>query len=365
MTERTVVSGVILRNASLAVGAALALVSAGPVWNVTNLGTPPGHRYAYVQGSLVNAHGVAVAVGSENAGTSRAGSQAFVWRRGKKTALVYRGDAAIDPVAIDAAGDVLATAGNRAVLWRNGAARLLGAFVPQAMSSTGNLVVGWSSGGPAQGYLWHNDVLTSLPGLGGSGSYANGVNRSGVVVGSALLPSGAEHAVVWRDDQPTDLGAPDGFDSTAEFISANGTIFGFASQAGSAGDALEWKDGRLIDLGSFGAPAAQPIAMNARGDVLVETETGDQEAVGLRLLRGGKTIVIRVPAHGHQHLDGFGLDNRDDVVGYGVKTQRGFLWRNGRVTLLPAGVTPVAVAGGWIVASNALTDRAVLLRLHR
>jgi hypothetical protein len=125
---------------------------------------------------------------------------------------------------------------------------------------------------------------------------------------------------------------------------------------------LEWKGGKLFDLGSFAGPAAQPVAMNARGDVLVSTETRDQVSLGLRLLRGGKTISVRVPALGHQHLHGVGLDNQDDVVGYGPT--RGFVWRDGHETLLPQGLTPVEVAGTWIIASNGLADRAVLLHLH-
>jgi uncharacterized membrane protein len=352
-----------LRDSSLAVAAALAVFTAVPVWTTTNLGTPPGHPNASVQGSLVNAHGTAVAVGYEDVGTDKVRKQAFVWQRGKRTALVYRGVADIDPVAIDAAGDVVGTAGNRAVRWRRGVARLLGTFVPQAMSSTGDLVVGWSSGGVAEAFFWHRGTLSRVPGLGGSGSHANAVNRSSTVVGSSMLPSGGEHAVVWRGGKPTDLGAPNGLDSTATFVSAKGTIFGFASQGGSVAGVLEWKSGKLIDLGSFGAPAAQPIAMNVHGDVLVSTETGDQESIGLWLLRGGKTIPVRVPTLGHQHVYGVGLDNQDDVIGYAP--QRGFLWRNGHATLLPQGLTPVAVAGGLIIASNGLTDRAVLLRLHR
>jgi probable HAF family extracellular repeat protein len=222
---------------------------------------------------------------------------------------------------------------------------LLGAFVPQSMSSTGDFEVGSSSGAAAEAFLWHRGTVTSLPGLGGSGTYAYAVNDSGTVVGSSTLPSGGEHAVVWSGGEPTDLGAPDGFDSTAFLISATGTIFGFAAQGASVAGVLEWKNGTLVHLGSFGAPAAQPIAINAHGDVLVSTETGDQVSIGLRLLRDGKTIPIRVPALGHQHLYGSGLDDQEDVIGYGMSTGRGFLWRNGRVTLLPPGVTPIAVAG--------------------
>ncbi len=136
-----------LRHSSWAAATALAVFVAAPAWTARNLGTPPRHPKASVQGSLVNAHGTAVAVGYENVGTDKVRKQAFVWQRGKRTTLVYRGVADIDPVAIDAVGDVVGTAGNRAVRWRKGVARLLGAFVPQATSSTGDNVVGWSSGG--------------------------------------------------------------------------------------------------------------------------------------------------------------------------------------------------------------------------
>ena len=344
----------------------LAAFVAVPVWTATNLGTPPGHPNASVQGSLVNAHGTAVAVGYEDVGTGRSRKQAFVWQKGTRTALVYRGVKDIDPVAIDAAGDVLGTAGNRAVRWRGGVARLLGTFAPQAMNATGDLVVGWNQAPAPHALVWHRGTLTRLPGLGGSATYANAVNRSGAVVGSSQLPSGGEHAVVWHGGKPTDLGAPTGFDSMATLISARGAIYGFAFQGDADSAVLEWKRGHLIDLGSFGTAGGRPIAMNARGDVLVQTETvtitGDQSAAGLLLLRGGKTIRVRVPALGHQRLVGVGLDDQDDVIGYG---QRGFMWRNGHASLLPQGMTPVAVAGSWIIASNGLTDRAVLLRLHR
>src|SRR5262249_56667575 len=113
--------------------------------------------------------------------------------------------------------------------WSKGVPRLLGTCAPQAMS-TGDLVVGWNSGGVPHAFFWHRGTLTRLPGLGGSATYANAVNSSGTVVGSSALPSGDEHAVVWRGGKPTDLGTPGGFDSMATFISARGAIYGFAFQ---------------------------------------------------------------------------------------------------------------------------------------
>src|SRR5262249_449095 len=179
-----------LRESSLGGAAVLAAFAAVPVWTATNLGTPPGHPkgWGFVQGALVNARGTAVAVGSEDVGTDKSRKQAFVWQKGTRTALVYRGVKDIDPVAIDAAGDVLGTAGNRAVRWRKGVPRLLGTFAPPAMG-TGDLVGGWDSGGVPHACFWPRGTLTRLPGLGGSATYANAVNSSGTVVGSSALPS--------------------------------------------------------------------------------------------------------------------------------------------------------------------------------
>lgn len=173
---------------------------------------------------------------------------------------------------------------------------------------------------------------------------------------------------MWRPGVPTDLGSVEGLSGEATLIANDGTIFGVASTRDGnccSSVVLGWKHGRLIDLGRFGATSAQPIAVNAHDDLLVETELADQSTVGLLLVRDGKTIRVKVPALGHQHLYGVGLDDEGDVVGYGLTTQRGFMWRNGRATLLPRDVGPRAVAGGWIIGTNGSTGDAVLLRLHR
>jgi probable HAF family extracellular repeat protein len=333
---------------------ALALLAVASAWTVTNLGAPPGHPDAFVQAVLVNASGTAVAIGTEGVGTDKARQQAFVWQKERRTALAYHGAHFIEPTAIDGAGDVLGTAGNTAVLWRKGVPTALGAFTPNGMNDDGAVVVGTGNvGRDPHAFVWRNGTLTDLPGLGRTETYADAVNRGGTIVGDSALPSGVDHAVAWQRGVPTDLGSVNGLDSFASLITAGGTIFGFAStHDGGSRIALEWKDGRLVVLGRFGAGGAQPVAVNAHGDVLIQTQTAGQSAVGLRLLRGGKTIRIAVSALGHQGLWAVGLDNEDDVVGYGTTTLRGFLWRKGRATMLPADEQPRALAGGWIAASK-------------
>jgi hypothetical protein len=340
---------------------ALAVLAAASPWKATNLGTPPGHPYAEVQAVTVNANGTAVATGAEHVGTNKARQQAFELRKGKRTALAYHGAHEIEPFLIDRAGDVLGTAGNRAVLWRKGVPTALGAFSPEGMSDGGALVVGGGYvGDERHAVAWRKGTLTELPDLGGSDSFATAVNRGGTIVGYSTLPSGVGHAVARHGGAPTDLGSVNGLDSIATSITADGTIYGFAStQSGNSPIALEWKGGRLIVLGRFGAGGAAPVAVNAHGDVLIQT----QDALGLHLLRQGKTIRITVPALRHQGLWPVGLDDEDNVVGWGTSRDRGFLWRHGHATLLPPDDQPEAVAGGWIVASNP-EHGAVLLRLR-
>jgi probable HAF family extracellular repeat protein len=333
---------------------ALALLAVAPAWTAMNLGTPPGHPDAFVQAVLVNASGAAVAIGTEGVGTDEARQQAFVWQKARTTPLAFRRAHFIEPSAIDGAGDVIGTADDTAVLWRKGVPTALGAFSPNGMSDDGAIVVGTGNvGGNPHAFVWRNGTLTDLPGLGGAETSADAVNRGGTVVGDSALPTGVDRAVAWHRGVPTDLGSVNGLDSVATAITAGGTIFGFAStHNGSSRIALEWKNGRLVVLGRYGAGGAQPVAVNAHGDVLIQTQTAGQDAVGLWLLRDGKTTRIAVPALGLQGLGGVGLDNGDDVVGYGTTTLRGFLWRKGRATLIPADEQPRAVAGGWIVASK-------------
>jgi hypothetical protein len=95
--------------------------------------------------------------------------------------------------------------------------------------------------------------------------------------------------------------------------------------------AFVWQKGKKTALSFRRASDVEPVAIDAAGDVV---GTAGNRAVLWRRRRRKR------------------LDPR-------------FLWHNGHVTLLPQGMSPVGVAGGWIITSDALTDRAVLPRLRR
>ena len=79
-------------------------------------------------------------------------------------------------------------------------------------------VVGWSgtAGGVAHAFLWEKGVMTDLGTLGGACcSNANGINPSGQVVGWTVTADGANHAFLWSKGVMTDLGTLGGFSSAA------------------------------------------------------------------------------------------------------------------------------------------------------
>jgi len=104
--------------------------------------------------------------------------------------------------------------------------------------------------------------------LGGSRSYATGVNDRHEVAGFSETGNGQLHAVVWRHGRLIDLGTPDDQTSTATAINNRGTIVGEVRPDMNTTVPVLWRHGRRTDLpvptGEFGA-AVQ--AVNDKGDV--------------------------------------------------------------------------------------------------
>lgn len=121
------------------------------------------------------------------------------------------------------------------------------------------VAAGWSVNGAGVGtqqfaVVWHGNTPTQLATLGGTTSFAIGINNSELVVGtSELADNSAPHAMLWNGTQATDLGTLGGTDSRAISINNAGQIVGFADTAtGNAQHATLWNaSGQLTDLNSF------------------------------------------------------------------------------------------------------------------
>jgi len=143
--------------------------------------------------------------------------------------------------------------------------------------------------------------ITDLGTLGGSRSFATGLNDRGEVVGYSEIEFGVFqfHAFRWKDGHMQDLGTLGGDQSFALSINRRGQVVGSAYTDTQASHAVLWKNGTIRDLG---------------------------------LLPRGSSTFAR------------GINDRGEVIGSGdtfvanrfgyFEVSRAFLWKNGRMRLL-------------------------------
>ena len=125
------------------------------------------------------------------------------------------------------------------------------------------------SGGSADYEDYGN--MTDLGTLGGSNSYAYGINDSAEVVGAAEIGGGFVyvHAFLYTNGTMTDLGTLGGDESQANGINNSGQITGWAEIPGDLyTHAFLDENGTMTDLGTLGGLDSQANGINAAGEVV-------------------------------------------------------------------------------------------------
>jgi probable HAF family extracellular repeat protein len=185
-------------------------------------------------------------------------------------------------------GSGLDQGNNRAFIWDRGEVTQLaslpgsGADLPLAINQSGEVVgyAGVENG--TRGFLWTRGTVIEIGSLGGftsDGSQltrAIGLNDSGDVVGTSLIPGGTLSAFVWRRGKIRPLDKLEGtINCEATAINSRGDIVGSCSDAIFT-YAVMWKDKKHpIDL-SLSVPLHEKagttagIAINDHGQILVE-----------------------------------------------------------------------------------------------
>jgi probable HAF family extracellular repeat protein len=196
--------------------------------------------------------------------------------------------------------------------------------------------------------------------LGGAGSWANGVNNAGQVVGGSYTASGFQHAFFYSNGVMQDL-LPGVISSEASAINNAGQVVGVAG-----GTAFLWSGGELQDLGTLQAPynaTSYAYAINAAGQVVGSSSSsiGDSHAF---LWKDNVMHDLGTLPDG-LICEAYGINDYGQVVGYSASATdtRAFLYRGGAmldltslVQNLPAGEVLMIAYGinnrGQIIADG-------------
>ena len=190
--------------------------------------------------------------------------------------------------------------------------------------------------------------MTDLGGLGGSYTFAYGINDAGQVVGSSNTRSGSTHAVTWQDSSMSDLDPSglQGYVYEAMAINNLGEIVGTApATAGNASHATLWQSGAATDLGTLGNAYSIAWGINDNGQIV-------GQAGGQAFVRQNGVITALTTAGGCAYA----INSSGQVVGssrVNVQYDQATLWQNGQTISLGASFnqsTAYAINdSGWIV----------------
>lgn len=155
-----------------------------------------------------------------------------------------------------------------------------------AISRSGAYIAGWSynANEDPRGFLWDGTTMIELGSLGGQESEGNGVNSSGLVVGSAVSSDENRYAVQFDGPTAVSLGTIGGSRSRASGVNDDGLIVGHSSDEQDNDQAVMVVDGQMTALSAFPStqPQARAFAVNAAGVI-----------VGLSINASGKARAVR------------------------------------------------------------------------
>jgi len=318
---------------------------------MTDLGTLPGDTDSYAYG--INSAGQVVGTSDRNA---------FLWDAGTMTNLGTLGGCCGEAHGINDHGQAVGSSmmpnqSGRAALWTVSTKapppypiRDLGTPPGDVISwgtaiNDAGHVAGYSIGSDSgiwviRVFLWNNGTFQVLPGLGGTETFALGINAADDVVGYGYNASGLSRAILWQNGTPTDLGTLGGTESGAYGINDRGQVVGWSYNATGRQHAFLWDQSNMTDLGTLpGGSFSTANAINEAGQVVGAGDVASGDIHAFLWENGTMTDL------------GPGSANRINDVGQVVGTSgsHAALWENGGMVDLGWGSASSINHAGQIV----------------
>jgi probable HAF family extracellular repeat protein len=206
----------------------------------------------------------------------------------------------------------------------------------------------------ALGQTYH---LTDLGAALGPGSYAQGINNNGQVVGYWSTPQGI-HAFLYDSGQLKDLGILGGTNIYALTINDVGQVAGFAD-TGQGLQAFLYQNGSLTNLGNLGGINSYAYGINGQGKLVGYIDTPE----GARAFLYDTGTVTDLGTLGGTNAFAFGVNSLMQVAGSSLMPDNvrthAFLWQAGVITnlnlLLP-------LNSGWeLMEARGINDKGQIV----
>ena len=223
----------------------------------------------------------------------------------------------------------------------------------QGINDSGQ-VVGWcqNSSGYSHAFLYSGGTMQDLGTFGGPNSYAFRINGSGQVVGYSNYSSVyhyAEHAFLYSGGTMQDLGTlPGDTVSTGNGINDSGQVVGrsYVANTGSP-RAYLYSGGTMKDLGTLaGDTWSNARAINNSGQVIGDSGENIEYSYNHAFLYSGGTMEYLGTLPGDEWSQAIGINDSGQVVGTSYGTgYHAFLYSGGTMQDLNNLVSPSL--GGW------------------